>query len=177
MNVTHPFGPANQVTAARALLVGLLAVLAFQAPVPPLAAGAAWVAGVAGALDAVDGWIARRTRTATAFGARFDMEVDALLILTLAVLVWRHGKAGPWVLLSGLMRYLFVAAGVVAPWMRRALPPSRRRQALCVVQVVALIVALAPVVDRPLAAAIAGAALAALLVSFLVDTWWLYKHA
>ena len=34
-------------------------------------------------LDVVDGWVARRTRTSTAFGARFDGEVDAFLILVL----------------------------------------------------------------------------------------------
>ena len=45
-------------------------------------------------LDAVDGWIARRTRTVTALGARFDGEVDAFLILALSVLVAR--SLGAW---------------------------------------------------------------------------------
>ena len=46
-------------------------------------------------LDAVDGWLARRTRTATELGARFDMEVDAFLILALSVFVSRAaGRAG-----------------------------------------------------------------------------------
>ena len=39
------------------------------------------------------------------------MEVDAALILILSILVWLHGKAGPWVIACGLMRYTFVAAG------------------------------------------------------------------
>ena len=65
----------------------------------------------------------------SAFGARFDMEVDALLILALSVLAWHHGEAGAWVLLSGLIRYGFLAAGWTWSWMQRALPPSRRRQA------------------------------------------------
>ena len=62
---------------------------------------------------------------ASAFGARFDMETDALLIQVLAILAWQYGKAGPWVLVSGLLRYLFVAAGWVWPWMREPLFPSR----------------------------------------------------
>ena len=39
------------------------------------------LASVALILDGVDGKVARRTRNASAFGARFDMEVDAFLIL------------------------------------------------------------------------------------------------
>ena len=35
-------------------------------------------------LDAVDGGVARRTGTVSGFGARFDMEVDAFLILVLS---------------------------------------------------------------------------------------------
>ena len=65
-------------------------------------------------LDGVDGWLARRHRIASAFGARFDMEIDALLILALSVLAWRHEKAGAWVVASGLLRYAFVAAGARA---------------------------------------------------------------
>ena len=97
-------------------------------------------------LDGVDGWLARRSGLASAFGARFDMEVDALLIMALAILAWQHGKAGSWVLLSGLLRYAFVAAGWLAPWMSRPLPPSRRRQTVCVVQIAGLCAAVAPIV-------------------------------
>ena len=56
---------------------------------------------MAAILDLADGWVARRTGTATAVGARFDMEVDALLILVLSALVWRYGVTGPWVLPPG----------------------------------------------------------------------------
>ena len=45
------------------------------------------LAAVALALDAADGWMARRTGTASALGARFDGEVDAFLILALSVYV------------------------------------------------------------------------------------------
>jgi phosphatidylglycerophosphate synthase len=171
------FGPANQVTAVRAALVVLLAALGAEPAGPAAAAGMLATASVAAALDGVDGWLARRTRTVSAFGARFDMEVDALLVLVLAVLVWRHDKAGAWVLLSGLMRYLFVAAGWLLPWMRQPLPPSRRRQTLCVVQTIGLIAALAPAVTPPLSDAIAAAALVVLAGSFMVDILWLRQHA
>src|SRR6185503_8589303 len=112
--------------------------------------------------DGLDGWLARRTRMTSAFGARFDMEIDALLILVLATLTWQFGKAGAWVFFSGLLRYIFVAAGWLWSWMQRPLPPSRRRQAICVVQIVGLIVAVAPFVRVPISTMAAAASLAAL---------------
>jgi hypothetical protein len=59
--------------------------------------------------------------------------------------------------------------------MRRPLPVSRRRQTICVVQVVALIVALEPFVASAASQLIAGAALAALIYSFAIDTAWLFS--
>jgi phosphatidylglycerophosphate synthase len=102
------------------------------------------------------------------------MEVDAFLIMALSVLAWRDGKAGVWVIASGLLRYLFVAAGWIWPWMERPLEPSRRRQTVCVIQIVSLIVVVSPIAGPPFSAIAAGAALAVLVWSFAVDTRWLY---
>ena len=176
----HPFprfGAANQATTLRAILVALVAALVGEAPAPPLASAAVAVTLSATLLDGVDGWLARRERIASAFGARFDMEIDALLILALSVLVWRYGKAGGWVVASGLLRYVFVVGGALAPWLRGALPASRRRQTICIVQIAALTVAMLPAVQPPTSALCAAAALAALGYSFLVDTVWLWQHA
>ncbi len=173
----HPFlrvGPANLVTGTRALLVALLGGAALDSAG---VGGGWWVVGtatVAASLDLADGWLARRTGLSSAFGARFDMETDALLILVLSTLVWRHGLTGPWVLASGLMRYAFVAAALVLPWMNLALPPSRRRQAVCVLQIAALTVALAPITPPPAALALAAGSLALLTWSFWVDVAWLF---
>ena len=41
------------------------------------------LSAVALTLDLVDGWVARRSNTASNMGARFDGEVDAFLILVL----------------------------------------------------------------------------------------------
>src|SRR5215831_12241208 len=133
----HPFGeigPANKVTMARAVLVALLAGGIGESSELVFQAAAALTAGVVTLLDGVDGWLARHTGMSTAFGARFDMEVDALLIQVLSILAWQYGKAGAWVMLSGLLRYVFVLAGWVWPWMERPLEPSRRRRVVCVVQ-------------------------------------------
>jgi phosphatidylglycerophosphate synthase len=95
-------------------------------------------------LDGADGWTARRTGLASPFGARFDMEVDALFVLVLAMLVARTGAAGGWVMIAGLLRYLFVVAGFFWPILTLPLPASFRRKAVCVVQILALLAALAP---------------------------------
>ena len=174
----HPFprfGAANQLTLVRAALVALVAGLAGEPAAAPIAAAAVSLAAIVELLDGVDGWLARRSGLASAFGARFDMEVDALLIMALAILAWQHGKAGGWVLLSGLLRYAFVAAGWLAPWMSRPLPPSRRRQAVCVVQIAGLCAAVAPIVPPGASAIVAAVSLAALAASFLVDVVWLWR--
>ena len=175
----HPFaefGLANQVTTARAAFVAMTAGTIGEVVDPAVAAAAAAAAVAVTVMDGVDGWLARRARMSSAFGARYDMEVDALLILVLSILAWQYGKAGAWVILSGLLRYLFVAAGWVWPWMNRRLEPSRRRQAVCVIQIVALIAVIEPFVVPPFSAAIAAAALAMLGTSFAIDTRWLLLH-
>ena len=61
------------------------------------------------ALDGVDGWIARRTGLAGEFGEFIDKESDAFFMLMLCVLLYRLPEGyGPWIVLPGLLRYLFV---------------------------------------------------------------------
>jgi phosphatidylglycerophosphate synthase len=173
-------GPANRVTLARATLVGGVAALVADGLTYGGVHGSRIVvlvalASVALFLDLVDGWVARRTGTASELGARFDMEMDALLIAVLSVLV--AGSLGPWVLAIGVMRYAFVFAGRGYPWLLAPLPPSRMRKIVAAVQGVVLVAAAAPVVPRSLAALLAVAALVALLWSFGRDTHWLARHA
>ena len=168
-------GPANMVTLIRLGLTALLAGLIGLSH-PPLAWPAVLLATLAFALDGLDGWLARRGGWASRFGARFDMETDALLIALLSVLVWQFDKAGPWILLAGLLRYAFVASATVWPWLRAELAPSWRRKVVCVVQVATLLLALTPLVQRPLSTAVALLGLCALAASFLIDIVWLYRH-
>jgi phosphatidylglycerophosphate synthase len=171
------FGLANGVTLGRGVLTLLLA--AFLGVQGGTEVG--WLLVVlaiaAVALDGVDGRLARRRNEASAFGARFDMETDALLIMVLAAIVWQLDKAGAWILLAGLLRYLFVLASYVWQWLDRPLPPSRRRQTVCVLQIVSLIGAFVPGVAPPWSAALAFAGLAVLVWSFAVDVVWLARHA
>jgi len=175
----HPFarfGPANQLTLGRAALVALLAALAASG----IGDGPGWLAFalalVAAVLDGADGPLARASGMASAFGARFDMETDAALVLVLSVLAWQLGQAGPWVLASGLARYAFVAAGAAWLWLRDPLPPSFRRKLVCAIQMGVLVAVLAPVLAPPATDVLAGAALALLLFSFAADVAWLRRH-
>ena len=128
-------------------------------------------------LDGVDGWLARRSAQHSAFGARFDMETDAALILILSVLVWQHEKAGAWVLACGLMRYGFVVAGWILPWMAGPLRSTLRGKSVAIGQFVGLGTALLPVVRVPFSTIVAAITLATLVWSFAVDIAWLKRQA
>jgi len=177
----HPgpgLGVANRWTLGRAALA--MPVLALSVHPVELSATALWwviaISTVALLLDGVDGRVARRTGTESAFGARFDMEVDAALLMALSLLVWRSGRVGAWVLLIGLMRYAFVAAGWLWPALAAELPPSLRRKVVCVVQGVVLLVALGPIVPTWMAVLASATGLAALAWSFAVDAAWAATH-
>ena len=172
-------GAANQITLVRATLVMPVAALMLQ-PAPPSGAALWWIvaiSAVALALDGLDGLVARRRGQSTGFGARFDMELDAFLMLVLSVLVWRTGRVDAWVLLIGALRYLFVAAGRLWPLLTADLPASLRRKTVCVVQGVTLIVCLAPIVPPELATRTTAGALALLVYSFAADVIRLIVNA
>lgn len=183
---TYPyqrFGLANILTTARAGLTALVGALIFEAtaPGPPEPTALAWIvtaiAAIALLLDALDGCAARRRSTTSAYGARFDMEIDTLLILFLAMLVFAAGKTGIWVLGIGLMRYLFVGAQQIMSQLRQPLPASRRRKTICALQGVALCAALAPVTGPALAQICVATALIGLVYSFTVDIVYLLRSA
>jgi len=168
-------GPADAVTLSRAVLACLLTALvaqSFTGAVPvPLLVGIAVTALV---LDAVDGVVARRTRTSSPFGARFDGEVDAFLILILSVYVAR--SYGVWVLAIGVARYAFAATGWMVPRLRAQLPPRYWRKVVAATQGVVLTVAVADVGPRTATYAAVVVAAALLAESFGRDVLWLCRH-
>jgi phosphatidylglycerophosphate synthase len=168
-------GPADWVTLTRATLIGGVAALvadSFARPVavPVLVA----LTAVALVLDAVDGWLARRTETASALGARFDMEVDAFLILVLSVYVAR--SAGAWVLAIGVARYAFVVAGWLVPWLRGSPPPRYWCKVVAATQGVVLTLAAAEILPRSVMDAALAVSLGLLTESFGREVWWLWRH-
>jgi phosphatidylglycerophosphate synthase len=167
-------GPANVVTLGRASLVAgvtALVVTSIARPVPT--AVLVSLVGVALALDGVDGQVARRTGSTSALGARFDMEIDAFLILVLSVYI--GGAFGWWTVAMGAFRYAFVAASWLMPWLSAPLPPRFSRKVVAAVQGIVLVVATAHQLPYGLTLALVAAALAALTWSFGSDIGWLWR--
>jgi phosphatidylglycerophosphate synthase len=156
-------GVANALTLLR-LLIAFLASLAFWLTPPLFAICAALVL----VLDGVDGWAARRLGEASAFGAYFDMETDAYLILMLCLVLYLDGRPGAWVLLPGALRYAFV----VVRRLRGAKPARERRSqfgrvAFLTLAVSLLLACLPPL--RAISSALVGVGMLAVLISFSQD--------
>jgi len=133
------------------------------------------LATVALVMDGVDGALARRANLVSSFGARLDMEVDSILALILALNVWVAGITGPWIILIGLPRYLFIAAARFMPWLDKPLPPSLSRRVICVVQVASLIGLYAPILPGILVIPVALIVAGLLVWSFGRDIIWLWR--
>jgi phosphatidylglycerophosphate synthase len=166
-------GPADLVTLTRATLTcGVAALVADSFVHQPAGSTLVTLAVAALVLDAVDGPVARRTRTTSVFGARFDGEADAFLILVLSVYVAR--SVGAWVLVIGVARYAFLVAGWVLPWLREQLPFRYWRKVVTAVQGIVLTVTAADVAPHAATYAALVVALALLTESFGRDVLWLW---
>lgn len=171
--------PADRVTLTRAVLTcGVAAVVADAARHDTgLESSTTLLVVLAAAallLDAVDGPIARRTGTASRFGARFDMECDAFLILVLAVHVSR--TLGWWVLVIGAARYLLILAQRMMPWLAGVVPARRWRKAVAAYTGVGLTLAASRSLPPGLALLVVGLALFAIALSFGTQALELWPH-
>lgn len=169
----HPrLGAANTVTLLRLALVSSLVIPLVGATTSPVAIIA--VATVSLSLDGVDGWLARRQGLSSRFGGGFDMEVDSVFALVLALLAAVVAGVGWWVILLGLPRYLFGIAQLIWPWLTAPLPPRYSGKVICVIQLIVLIVLQSPWVRGPIAVVLAAGVLGALAWSFgrdIVALW------
>ena len=75
----------------------------------PLSAGFFWVYAMTGLTDALDGWIARKTKTASDFGARLDSVADLLFYTVILLRVFPV----LWSTLPGIIWYAVAAVLVV----------------------------------------------------------------
>lgn len=129
-------GSGNLMTLFRMSMVAALSAPLVGVAIP-------WVfvclATIALVLDGVDGALARRANLVSSFGGRLDMEVDSVLALILTINVWVAGITGPWIILLGLPRYLFLVAASFMPWLNQPLPPRLSGRVICVVQIASII--------------------------------------
>ncbi len=112
---------SNQLTAARVLIIPLLA-LVFYLPGRSGHLGAAVLFGLASLTDWLDGYLARRRNEVTAFGRFLDPVADKLLVATALVLLVEAGRTpallaaiiiGREIVISALREWLAQVSGIV----------------------------------------------------------------
>ena len=168
-------GPADLITLTRATLACGVAALVAEAYIgADVIAVLVAVTVLALALDFVDGQVARRTGTPTAYGGRLDGESDAFLILVLSISVARDFGCG--VLLLGVVRYAYAAAARLLPWMQRPLPQRYWRKVVAAYVGIALTCAVSGVGPSALSSAALIVALVLLAESFGWDVVWLWRR-
>mgnify|MGYP003625683177 CR=1 FL=1 len=94
---------------AMTCLLGGLAVLPAGNPPDPLLWSVALMGAAAAGLGATDSWLAQITDSASGFSEKLGTMAGALLVLALALLVWRLGLAGPWVIAAGALGFVKTA--------------------------------------------------------------------
>jgi phosphatidylglycerophosphate synthase len=152
------FGGANAITALRAVLIVALCASAHIGPVAAVLVMAFVV------LDALDGWFARRPpATASEFGARFDMETDALFVLAFGLKLVLVGRLGAWMIVPGVLRYAYAAGIALAPRLGEA-PRSKLARFIAGTMMTSLAVSAWPV--EPIFAPLATVASALVVFSF-----------
>jgi phosphatidylglycerophosphate synthase len=158
-------GLANAVTLLRLALTVVMVPLAVPSPGP----GVALLVLFIFTLDGVDGWLARRGQTASLFGALFDMECDALLVLVCALVLYQYHRLGAFILIPGLLRYVYVTALMFAPSLDEA-PPSRLGRSAFSLMMTSFIASLWPV--EPVHGPLAIVAACLIVYSFARSVLW-----
>ena len=132
----HPFGGyANRATFLR--LAGTMVLFSFSGILNNLSIAVLLTLLIS--LDGLDGFLARRFKQETRFGANFDMETDALFACFVSVMLFEKGLTGAWILPVGFLRYGYV---ILIYFLRMHRLPERRTKfgpAIAVILFIALI--------------------------------------
>lgn len=102
---------ANLLTLLR--IAGTIAIVALR----PFSAPFLWVYALTGLTDVLDGWIARKTHTASDFGARLDSIADllfyAVMLLRIFPFLWDTLPKGIWYIVA-IILFIRISAYIVA---------------------------------------------------------------
>ena len=98
-------------------------------------------------LDFVDGYLARKYKQESTFGQFFDMEVDAFFVLLMCFYYYQYQEIGWWILIPGLMRYLFKVFTVIIP--KDGFVESRKKYAATIAGIFFAILLICMVFDLP----------------------------
>ena len=116
------------------------------------------IAAAAAGIILVEAWITEKIDAAGPFSRRLGREANGLLVLSVAVLLWRSGKVDGWVVAAGAVHYVALAFSFALPALRQEAPVTWRPYAR-VAMVAALILALAPIVPPIVATGLGAIAL------------------
>jgi phosphatidylglycerophosphate synthase len=161
-------GAGNALTLLRLAMIVALAPLCLQPPGP----AAALLVLAIFTLDGVDGWLARKRGQASLFGAHLDMECDALLVLLCALVLYQHDRLSAFILVPGLLRYLYVIFLLLVPAAGGEAPRSNIGRYAFSAMVVSLIASLWPL---PLHVPFAQFASLAIAASFARSLYYSFK--
>ena len=118
--------------------------------------------------DFLDGYLARRAKS-TAFGATWDLEIDAFFIMLLSLSAKLYVGIGAWVLICGFLRYVFVFTYLfVRPVAIKNWTLNLFMKTACVIAAISLIVANQGWLNSELR--VVGAALA--VVFLVISFFW-----
>jgi phosphatidylglycerophosphate synthase len=166
------FGPANMVTMVRLAMVAGLCTMGFLEGLGP---ASALLVFTIFALDGLDGWLAKRTRQAGVFGAAFDMECDALLVLVGTLLLYLRGRLGVYILIPGFLRYVYSLGVACLPGGGAEPPPSRLGRYAFSVFAISMMVSLWPI--EPIHVPLAVVSTLLIAGSFARGVWWSLHHS
>jgi phosphatidylglycerophosphate synthase len=124
--------------------------------------------------DALDGHVARKLRGATPFGAVFDREVDAFFVLVAYLHLHSDGWLGAWMLLAGILPYLYRLLAAVAP---ARIAAARKERIAAPLAGLNFLMLLAAVAMPAYSASILVVSVTVVCVSFSLSFWSLYRHA
>jgi phosphatidylglycerophosphate synthase len=121
LSLFEPYGGyANRLTALRLGLLLAAATLMTALPGRWLW----WLLAANVVVDVADGYVARRTRQVSPFGAVFDREVDAVFVLVAYLYFFVAEGLPAWVLLPGLLPYAYRLTTLT----RRSKPTPEQRE-------------------------------------------------
>ncbi len=173
--VTRQFSPSaaagTRLTLAHMGLVCLLGGIAAASPTefPSLMLWSLTViAAAAAGIILVEAWITEKIDAAGPFSRRLGREANGLLVLSVAVILWRSGKVDGWVVAAGAVHYVALALSFALPALRQEAPVTWRPYAR-VAMVAALILALAPIVPPIIATGLGAIALGLALAGSAAD--------
>ncbi|MEM6735297.1 MAG: CDP-alcohol phosphatidyltransferase family protein [Bacteroidota bacterium] len=123
------------------------------------------------AMDGLDGYLAREFNHMSDFGARIDMETDAFLVLMLSLHHANNNVIPQWIILPGLMRFLF---GIMTHFIAtRDVTSKKFRATIAVIFFLSLLLAF--ILPKGLTAYLTNIAGSLILLSFGLSIYGMIK--